>query len=566
LPEQFLEIAKRESNPNVRVEIIKTLGSWQVPDLFTLLENDLQHRQAEVRNAAMLALADARHQEAIPMMRDRLRDAIGANRAAAASALRKLGVFEEVLKLVEDTDPQVRVEVARTFSERCTPQIAGFARSYIADRNQKVQLETIEAINGWSIEEAGPLLLMAAKSFHLEVRYRATEMLAQRGISSPDFNPEARPENQTEQYQELVQIFRESVGMEPMLDGNTNERSAENRSAIRQVSAITPDDATLAEVRRCLDDWSDRTQSPEQRHLIHRRLTAHGHRLMPMIDHLVITEKRTIPSSLDQVFAEIEPMFREIERLKSNDLSTRRRAAIELDRLGSVASPPQLAAKRMIDLAAREDDSIVLRSLLNALKNADPDSVCQLARPLLQSESAEVRRLSCEMLKQFGSSEDVPLLHDMLHDSSRAVVREALLAIDALLERDDAIDSSVLGTLKSMLISSDPMLQIDIAATLHRLGHSEGTDALRRLAVSNDHHIRTQIARTVSNLNDRAFVSLLLRYLEDSNATVRSEALKGLPKLAGQDIGRSGPFQSSDTSPTQQQIDRWKSWGKEWRE
>jgi HEAT repeat protein len=459
-------------------------------------------------------------------------------------------VFDEVFKLVNDQDPLVRIEVARTFSERCTSQTATFARSYISDRNRKVQSATLEAVCGWSVEESGPLLLAAAKSPFQEVRCYAVEMLAQRGVAYSGFDPEDKPEKQAAQHQELVETFRETVGVDPMLESNNKER---NPSPIQQVSAIAPEDAKLSEVRKCLDDWSDRTMPSEQRQLIHRRLTVHGHRLMPMIDHLFTVEKQNIPESLDRVFAEVEPIFQEIEKLKSDDLSTVRRAATELSRLGAVGSPPKLAAKRIVDLAAKQDDPLVLTSLLTALENADPDLVCQLARPLLQSDSARVRRLACEMLKQFGTSEDVELLHDSLRDSSREVVCGALSAIDTLLEEEGADASSVLQTLKVMLTQGDAGMQVDVASTLHRQGHSEGTDALRRLAASSDHNARIYVARTIPGLGDPVFVPILIRFLDDTNGTVRSEALKGLPKLTGQDIGGGS---------TQQQIERWKGWAK----
>ena len=551
LPDKFLDLARRESNPTIRIEMIKTLGAWQVPDLFTILENDLRHPTAGVRNAAILALADARCREAIPIIKDQLRNPT----PAAVAALRKLGVLDDVFKLADSQDAQIRAEIAQALAERCTPQTATLAKSYITDRNVKVQSATLEAVGGWSIDESGELILMAAKSFHADVRRRAIEMLAQRGVAYTGFDPESRPENQTAQYEELVQIFRETVGINPNIDGNSNERSARDNGAIRQVSATVPEDSMLTEVRKCLDDWSDRTLPQQDRELIRRRLTVHGSRLMPMIDHLLIVEKRNIPESLDKVFAEVEPVFQEIERLKSTDLTAKRRAAAELARWGAVNTPSKLAAKRIVDMASRETDVMVLPSLLSALKNADPELVCQLARPLLRSESAEVRRVSCEIIKQFGTRDDVLLLRDGLSDSSRMVVRETLSAIDALLEGEKTAGLPIMDTLKGMLVQGNPATQTEVAATLHRLGYSEGTEALRRLAANPDPSVRAYVARTLPGLEDPVFVPLMLRFLDDSNGTVRSDALKGLPVLTGQDIRR-------DMS-TQQQIDYWRAWGRE---
>ena len=579
LPEKFLEIARREHNPAVRVEIIQTLAFWDVSDLYRLLENDLRHPIADVRNAAMVALADTRNREAIPFAKDQLRDSLPANRAAAVSALRKIGEYDEVFKLADDAAAPVKVEVARALADRCTPQTANLAKAYIADRSRDVQRATLESVAGWSIEESGPLLLTAAKSMHREIRYQAVDMLAQRGVSYNGFDPESRPESQTAQHQELVDIFRDKTGVDPRLDFTTQTgsqrqelRSQESQSPERKLRDITataasPEPGTeraLEEVRRCLDDWSDRSLSQAERQMLEHRLKQHGQRLMPMIDYLMTNEERRIPESLDRVFAEVDPMFGEIEKLRTGDINAKRNAAQELARWGAVKSPSNLAAKRIIDLTARETDSMVLVSLLSSLKNADPEMVCRLARPLLQSQSAEVRRVSCEMLMQFGSAEDIPLLHEALDDSSDMVVLGALRAIDYLWD-ESADNSAVLATLKSMLHQQkSPTLQVDVATTLHRLGQPEGAEAVRRFAASSDYRVKAHLAVRVAQMGDRAFVPILIRYLDDSNGTVRARALEGLPMLVGEDIGRSG-VSSSNVAQTQQQIDRWKAWGRERR-
>ena len=562
LPERFFEIARREHNSQVRVELIRTLGAWQVPNLFSILESDMNHPTVDVRNAAMQALADARCQEAVPIIKNQLKDSNSGTRVAAVSALRKLGILDEVFKLVDDTDCRVQVEVAQALAERRTPQTEAVAKSYLSGRAE-IQLATVEAISGWSLDASGPLLLMGAKSSFTNVRRRATEILAQRGISYPDFDPEDRPTNQTAQYDELVHIFRELVGVDPILEWGNKELSKSNNSSIRQVSAIAPGDFALTEVRRCLDDWQDKRLPQNERELIQRRLTAHGQRLMPLIDHFLTIENRSIPETLDRVFAEVEPMFAEIEKLKSGDLPTQQRAARELAQLGTINSPPKIAARRIIDLAARQSDPQVLTSLLTALKNTDPEWVRQLARPLLRSESATVRRMACEMLAQFGNNEDVVLLQETLRDSSREVVREALKGMDTLLTKEETNDPSVFEALQAILLHSDRGLQTDAAATLHRLGQPEGMDALRRLAASHDPGVKLYVAKTISAQADPAFVPLLLRFLDDNNGSVKTEALKGLPRAVGEDIGRAGMNPHSDISQTQQQIDRWKAWAQE---
>ena len=566
LPDRFLEIARQETNSLVRVELIRTLGAWRVPDLFPILEKDLNHRTPDVRIAAMQALADARCPEAVPIIKEQLKDSNSVNRATAVAALRKLGAIDEVLKLAEDQDFRVRVEVAPVFAERRNPTTAALAKTYLSDRHAEVQLATIDAIGGWSIDESGPLLLISIKSQFTNVRRRATEILAQRGIVYSDFDPEDRPANQEEQHEELAHIFRELVGVDPILVETTDSSKVSRYSGateeVRQVSAIVSKDPALTEVGRCLDDWQDKTLSQNERQLIQRRLTAHGSRLMSLIDHLMTVEKRSIPESLDKVFAEVEPMFVEIEKLKTNHTAAKQSAARELARLGAMNSPPKIAAKRMIDAATRENDPWVLTSLLAALKNADPELMCEFSRMLLRSEMAPLRKEACKMLAKFGNSKDVPQLGEALRDPSREVVLEALRGIDALSSQEN-VDASIIAVLKAMLLQSDQWLQTNIAATLHRLGHSEGTEALRRLAASNDNRVKLHVVNTISALEDPVFVPLLLRFLDDGNNSVLTAALKGLPGAVGQDIGRVGLKPNSNVSQTQQQIECWKAWARE---
>jgi HEAT repeat protein len=578
LPEAFLEFARRETNTLIRVEIIKTLGAWREPNLFKLVEHDL-NRAVELRNAAMNALADARCEEAIPLIKDKLRDSTGVNRAAAVESLRKLGCLEDVFKQANDDDQRVRIEVAKAFADQCSPQTATLAKNYLTDhRYEKVQTATVEAIASWAIEDSGPLFLEAAKSTFPKLRQRATEILTQNGVSAERFDPADLPKNQTEQYQELVHAFYNISGVDPNYKKNHAVQDDETGydtvkpAAKRSAKRYDPNDADLVELRRCLEDGRKPNLSRDERVLLQKRLTAFGKRLLPLLDSLDEAGE-PIPASLDSVLAQIDPVFEQIRRLNSDDVAEQRRGAVELAKISLAIEPPKLVTKRMMESVSKLSDPMVLTTLVSALKNADPELVCRMAKPMLHADSPEIRRLSCEMYRQFGSEDNLNDLEELLHDSSRTVVRGALQAIDSILQEDDeqqagkpeGISPKIADTLQKMLSQSDPMLQTDVAATLHRIGKKEGTEALRRLSAANDNRIKSYVAKTVSGLNDPAFVPLLIRYLDDPNGSVRNEALKALPLLAGEDIGNTrdgdaSPRISPEMSPTQQQIARWKFW------
>jgi HEAT repeat protein len=498
LPEAFINYAERESNPQIRIELIKTLGAWREPKLYQLVSGDL-NRSADVRNAAMTALAENDCQEAAVLIKNKLHDPIGSNRAAAAEALRKLGFIDDVLKLAKDEDPRVRCEAAKALAEKCNPQTIITAKRYIEDRYEDVQSVTLESVTVWNIEESGYILLAALKSPFSKIRHRAAALLATHGVQYEAFDPADTPKNQAANYQELELIFRDTVGV-------------------------------------CEDFSAPKNKEQE-------------------------TERRNFPpvSSVSSRSAQLAPLLAQLE---GGTVLEQRKAAAALVKECSVEPLQNGDTKRILDIIVKQNDPAVLTTLLSTLKEADPVLVSPAARNMLQAEQPEIRRLSCEILKRFGTEDDLPLLAAALHDTSKAVVRGALQAVDTLLPKaqSSSVKTDVTETLKKMLYQSDAMLQMDIAATLHRAGSREGTEAIRRLAVSKDNRTKCYAAKTIAGLRDETFLPILLGYLDESNGSVRSEALQALPVLTGRDVANDAGSHTAEVSQTQRQISLWKTW------
>ncbi|MDR0705831.1 MAG: HEAT repeat domain-containing protein [Planctomycetaceae bacterium] len=560
LPEAYLEYVRRETNPIIRTEMIRTLGLWKEPEIWALLQRDL-NGEMMVRHAAMTALAEAGCQEAIPIMKQKLNDSVATNRAKAVESLRKLGCFEDVLPMVNDSDFNVRFEAVKAFANRCSPQTATLARRMINDYYEKVRQATLNALTDWSLEESGRLLLDAAKSQHASTRQQALDILAKHGIAVKELNPLDLPKNQTEQYEKLVRRFHEVVGSAELRSQNPQSND------FSQSKQTPPNELILNEIRYCLNDWQTANRLPEERQEIYNRLASFGDQLLPALNYLYEFERRKIPESLDSVLAETNPVFEWIVQLKSNDLNEQRNAASELVRWFSVRNMDKLTLRRIADQARRQTDSSVLASLLETIRKTDSELAKQLATTLLRSESLKLRCLACEIFQESGNNHDLPKLIELLYDPDRHVFQNALNAILAIFEKSDRNDcekerAEIIERLETKLLQGDVRLQLETAMALHRLGDPSGEETFRRLALSSDARIRVEVVQKTSELGDPIFVPILIYFLDDRNSSVRQAALIGLPKLAGEDIEilDFGQSYSKETSITKQKTARWKKW------
>ncbi|MDR1268592.1 MAG: HEAT repeat domain-containing protein, partial [Planctomycetaceae bacterium] len=562
LPEIYLEYVRRETNPMIRTEMIRTLGLWKEPEIWEFLQHDL-NGEMMVRHAAIMALAEAGCREAVPAIQQKLHDSVAINRAKAVESLRKLGCFEDVFPMVDDQDSSVRLEAVKAFADCCSPKTVTLARRMINDQYEKVRKATLDALVGWSLEESGQLLLEAAKSPHASTRQQALEILAKYGIAVKELNPLDVPKNQTEQYEKLIQYFHEVIGSAELY---SQDRQSNDFSALQR---IYPNDLILDEIRYCLDDWQNAGRLPAERQEIRNRFVSQADQLLPALNYLYEFERRKIPESLDSVLAETNPVFEWIVQLKSNDVNEQRKAASELAQWSSVRSVEmdKLTLRRIADQANRQTDSSVLVSLLEVMRKNDSESAKRLATILLQSESSKLRCQACEIFQESGDGRDLPKLIELLYDSNRNVFQSSLNAVLAVFSKAETDDfekerTEIIERLETKLLQNDVWIQLEAATALHQFGDLTGEETFRRLALSTDPRIRCEVARKIAELGDLVFVPVLISFLDDRNNSVRQAALTGLPKLAGEEIEilDFGQSYSKEISITQQKITRWKKW------
>lgn len=592
LPEEFLDYARSEIDLTIRIEIIRTLGAWKDPEIFEIVRADLNKGPA-LCHATLDALAEAGCKEAIPLAKEKLHDTVGRNRAKAVQTLRKLGCLDDVFRLHDDQAWEVRIEVAKSIADRCSPQTAKLARDCLSD-TARVQEATIDAVATWPIEDAAPILLEALKCNLQTTRSRALNVLARHIPEAKRYDVVAKPERVEEDRLALADLFDEFIEQKKTSKTQTRGVMPEkpsNRSSISPVAFLEhgdsprsnsdrdPDLLQLAEVRRLLDEWTRPGKSWGEREACLQRLASLEDRLLPIVEYLYDIDRRVFPDSLDDVLAKNDPLFAVILRLDGEDVSDRRRAATELNRWSRIREIGGFTSYRIRQRTDGETDPQTLAILLETLENVDADAARHLALSMLEDRKdsvaqpipQEFRRRACSLLSRQGTPEDLPALAESLYDRNPEIVRAVLEAIVGILENEqqkpnifDEPYHEIVQILKSLLMQEDRMLQADAAVTLHVCGDPAGEEALRRLSCSKDSKVRLYAVHCIGSLEDPVFVPILIHLLDD-RGNVRQSALKTLPKLVGKDVGstKTNDARFAELSETDRKVALWKSWAEQ---
>jgi len=330
------------------------------------------------------------------------------------------------------------------------------------------------------------------------------------------------------------------------------------------------DEFLLDDVHKTLEELCNSSIAPTRHQELEAKLASLGSRLVPMVERLYFEEHRRIPNSLDaSILEKVEPVFAAIGKLDDADANIRRRGVGELSRMAEGIPLGRLATARIYKVACRSDDQFVVGPMLRILEKSDAGLAREAARTQTATGSPEILRTACEILKKHGEGRDLPLLAELLNHSSPTLVRMALEAITQIVARTDPDEfqtekKQITEELQALLSRSDPFLQADAAATLHYLGKTVGAETLQRLSLSEESKLQTYVAKTLGNLDDPAFVPILIRLLKVDSGGVRQAALESLPKLVGEDIGNAEIPQtrSADLSPMQKKVLRWEMWAK----
>jgi HEAT repeat protein len=515
---QAMRIALSSPASAVRLEAIQAHARVDVPAPRELVDCTADQSSA-VRAAAIVALAEAQHEEAQACVWRALSDydltvrlaaiealgklpgsdnttrlhALAADsadtiRAAAVESLARRGESAAVAGAAKDTSWRVRAAVADNLHTMTAQKREPLARAFLADASLEVQRRMVRALAAWPLEDAVPLLLAAIEGPTAATRRDAADLLQKRWREAAKLSPQSPRERLAAEAARLREIWQ-------------------SRPAIE----VQPEQATALEGRR-----TDAAASASTLEII-EQLTADSVQDRRAAVRTLATEYR------ERVLAETEIL-------------------------------------RIAELAERESDPLVWNELLSLVARDERAPAVDIAAIAASHPNAEVRRRACAYFAQHPSRRAADVLQNCVTDEDATVVREALRGLSNQRQIPNA------GSLESLLTASDSGVRIAAAAALARHGSPAGVRAILRLCHHQDSVVRRQAAAALADafqlaepsknslLDDslrNAAVGELVRLLDD-NGDVRRAALASLQRIV-----RDPPPPASDSA---EQVRRWKRW------
>lgn len=542
LPRQVADL-RTDPDAQVRVAALNCLVRRRHPYVLDHLSAALDDYDLRVRIAAVSALGKLNGAEAQAQLKGLLKSQAELIRAAAISALAESGAQATVLEAVTDKSWRARLEVARAMAQYANRDGNALAHELIDDPSSAVRSQAIESVSEWPLRLAGPVLLAAMRKTGYEMRKTAAQRLAARWPPAEEFPVDAPPERRAEVLDELQRRFRREIGL---IDLEALATAAENRFP----QAVSPE--TMAEVERLVQQLSASGLSQSVRQLAVDSLAGFDHQLVDALEQLALQRNRVLPEEIYRdVLPAGSPIFDVLNRLNSQDVAIRRRAAGQLLEMSKEHPLRLLAAARLADVAVTETDQLVWRDLLTAVASDPSDAAVRLAYTAIGDPSPDVRRRACEHLAKHPAvnGRHLQVLLPVLRDQSPQVVRAAIQALAA------TGDSGAVEPLKRFLATAGEPLRVEAAIALAEFDEVQGRVELERLSYSSDETVRRQVAVAMGHFPDPAFTGALIRLLDDRQG-VRLAALESLPKVVGQDVANEVDTQADLT----QRLEHWKRW------
>ena len=529
LPPEATEL-RHDGNRHVRIAALEAATRCRHAHAHQYLNAALRDHDNLVRTAAIGLFGELGTAEARATLEQFRQDRSEQVRAEAVSALAELGAKQAVLVAADDKSWRVRLEVARALRQFPDRDGAAIASQLLDDASSPVQSEVIAALAEWPLDRSGPLLLSAMEKSSYLARKTAAEQLAAKWPPAAEFSANSAPGRRTEVLDQLRGRFRRRF-------------SLIDQAAMAQVSHEHPLERTTTQELARVDRL---VQQDDVQGLINS-----GPSVLVALERLVC-ERHRVPSEAiyREVLPRFQPVFVVLDRLNSSDVSARRRAAQELADLAAVKPLGRLALTRLGQLVTAEADQLVWRSVLIAIAGEAAEPANRLAYAAIGHPSPEVRRRACEHLAAHADPRHAKVLTASLQDSNHSVICAAVRALGAAGRIDD------LEPLRRLQRSTNEQIRVETALALVQLGDAGGRVALERLAHGRDPKLRRQVAITMGELGDPAFVATLIDMLDD-RLTVSRAALASLPKVVGRDVSGDGSFSSPSTS---EKMRRWKQW------
>lgn len=534
------EVAERRQSlkPQIRVAAMGELAEHHHPRAAEWLEAAAAHDiDPQVRLAAVVALGKLATPEAQAALEKLSHGSSEAVRAAAIDALARCSSDVKVLEAAGDPSRRVRISVAGALGRFHGPEAVSAAERLLADRSAEVQCRVVASVAGWPIATAGPIWLEAMEKAAYAARKAAAEQLVARWPASADYQVDDPPERRAAVLVQLRERF-------------AREFPPANIAAAPTAPPPTVSPDVLSRAQAAIQSLNAVQLDPAQRQQALASLNELGPQLLPALNAMVIEKRLELP---DAVYVEIlpskDPVFAQIELLKSPAVTERRHAADSLAQALAKRPPGLLVEQRLAAVLVQESDPLVWESILGALAQEPGEPAMRLARVGLRHTAPEVRRRACLNLAAHPRPEDERLLARALNDSSSAVAIAAAQGLSHLRQLEDP------QPLRHAAQNAREPLRSEAIVALARLGDPLGHDGLIRLAASGDPILRRRAALAMGELGDSRYAGPLTGLLLDRPA-VRHAAVESLKQIAGRDVAAEG----GPATDSAELARRWKHW------
>ncbi len=535
---------RADVDPRVRTLAIQSLAARRSSQAFAAAQAGLNDAELDVRLAAIHALGQIGSREAHQLLTPLAVHSGELIRAAAVEALDAVGDLAAVRKAAEDKSWRVRSAVAETLVMHPQADFIALAQTLVADRSLEVQRQTVQAVTSWPTPLAGPVLLAAVEHSSYSVKKLALEQLADRWPAAREHSIDLPPERAVESLAKLRRQWTDEHGV------------AANTSPIEPVPT-QPQELTESQqqaARAALQTLERPDLDDTQRRAAIAQLVELGPELLPWLTAFDQATPQAIPLAVyHDVLPRLQPEFRTLIDLESQQVATRRRAAERLAAQAVETPLSPLAVERLAQVLEREQDSAVWLAVLRAIRGHDSPAGCRLAYVCIGSTADEVRRAACEHLANHPAPEHTAVLLPMLDDPHPNVVRAA---VRALSQPGVTCEPE---RLVQLLAHSDRRVRLDAAKVLVQLNQEAGFAAMERLAFDNDTDVRRLTIQTMGQLARPEFRATLVQQL-DEGLGVGQAAELSLSQCAGPEVTRQI---QADTSSNTERIASWRRWWSE---
>lgn len=564
---------------------LTAIARWKSPDALRYLRAGMNDLMAEVRVAAIEGLGDEGSGEALKILRDLSKDITQKEkiRCAVVRALHKAKQYDDILRMADEKSGIVRTAVAASLDGCRSPKGVEIAMGFVDDA-PSVQLAMLASIEKWPLEESAPILFKALGRYSLICSNAAKTILA------AQWSPAVNEYNSWDKKEEREKILQKLIGQYESENGEFRDSSQPglfSRTESRPVS----DTRTLGEIRKALlvlsanprfdPGRSSQTYETEQLHRSLKEIDGLRQSLIPVLEHLIREEHIAIPEivymrslpAVDSIFVSLANFAKARPESRAGSdyidpaslIQQRRRITNEILAASRIEPLGFLASQRLVRIASLEDDPIILMNIIDSLGENSGESGRRFAGSMIgNSQYPDMERRCCVFLGRYGEPGDWEWLEPILDSGSSEIQRTSLKSLAKIATRakesgnPDLMESfnseraKLIEAVRPLLRHRDEIVQVDAALAMYHWGDPQARGAIERIGSERNETVRLYIARSVGELDDPAFVPLLISFLS-GNGSVREAALKSLPNVLGVDHG-------GDVTDTQKRIYNWQQW------